>query len=103
LDFCTFYFVLVNELRHVVAGREADMNSVLCASASIILLETLSQCVGADSDDCVCLGIKRFGTSQGSDGNTIFLDLVDCPVEVLFTNKTQEANDIAGAAENTGV
>src|SRR5260370_9325335 len=93
-----FRLIHVNELRHVMARGQADMNGVGRPSASIIIFQALPQSVGCHANDGVDLVIKVFRTPQGLHGDAVLLDFVEGALEIFFANKTKESNKIIASA-----
>jgi hypothetical protein len=98
---CRVQIARVNELGRVVAGGQANMDRVRCPGGPVVVFQSLSKRMRRDAHDRIYLGIKILRPSQGLDGNAVLLDFVDCSVEVLFANKTQESAQIVRTAKHS--
>src|SRR5260370_40784700 len=72
----SFRLIPVNELRHVMARGQADMNGVGRPSASIIIFQALPQSVCCHANDVVDLGIKVLRAPRGRPAQVVLLIFV---------------------------
>ena len=85
-----------------MAGGQANMNGMFRPGASIIIFEPLSEGVSRDADNGIHLRVKRFRTPKSVNRNAVLLYFVDCTVEILSANKSQESNRVVRPPEYTG-
>ena len=91
----------MNELGNIMARGQANVNGMFRAGTSIIVFQSLSQCMCSDANDGIDLGVKGIRASKCVHRNAIFLDFVDCALEILITHKRQNPNQVVGPPEHT--
>jgi hypothetical protein len=83
-----------DKLRSVLPAGQNDLDIVVLAFALVIKMQTLSEKMGVNPHDCICLRIEIGRAAQSFHGNVVFLQAGRFPLKMLLADIGENAGEI---------